>query len=247
MQNKDKIYGIHSVMEALKEAVPINKVLIQKDIHNERIGEIIQILKISEIPFQFVPKEKLNRITGKNHQGIIALGSVTEFYTIEQILPVLFEKGAVPLIGILSGITDVRNFGAIARSAECLGVDALVIPAQGSAMINEDAMQASAGALHKIPICREINFLRSVKYIKDSGLALIACTEKAEIPINKIDLKNPSALVLGSEGTGISEEIQKLCSGKALIPMQGEIQSLNVSVSAGIIFYEAQRQRNEMK
>lgn len=242
---KGTLYGIHAVMEALDEAIPINKVFIQKDIHNERIRSIIMILKQREIPFQMVPKEKLNRLTTKNHQGIIALGAETEFQSIDAVLPGLFESGKSPLIAILDGITDVRNFGAIARSAECFGIDALVVPAQGSAMLNADAIQASAGALHKIPVCRELNFLKAVRYIKNSGLQLVSCTEKATDEIKDVDFDVPTAIILGSEGDGIHEDLLKASDKKVKIHISGEIQSLNVSVAAGVIFYESQRQRRQ--
>jgi 23S rRNA (guanosine2251-2'-O)-methyltransferase len=243
MEQKEKIYGIHSILEALNEGVTLNKVYIQKDLHNERIKEVIQRLKKAEIPFQMVPKEKLNRLTSKAHQGLIAFTSPTEFYTVEQLIPGLYEQGKIPFLAVLCGITDVRNFGAIARSAECMGVDALVIPAQGSAMINPDAIKTSAGALHKLPVCREINFLRAIKFIRDSGIDLVACTEKADLNIADIDLNAPIAVLLGSEGSGIEENLLDLCQSKARIPMKGEIQSMNVSVAAGIIFYETLKQR----
>jgi 23S rRNA (guanosine2251-2'-O)-methyltransferase len=245
MQSKEKIYGIHSILEAISEGVSFAKVFIQKDIHNDAIKEIIQKLKQYEVPFQFVPKEKLNRLTSKNHQGIIAISSAVEFASIDNILPQIFESGEVPFIALLDNVTDVRNFGAIARSAECFGVQALVIPAQGSAMLNADALQASAGALHKVTVCREINFMRSIDTIRNSGLKLVACTEKADKTISEVDFKGPTAIIMGSEGFGISKELLDICDEKAKIPMTGEIQSLNVSVAAGIIFYEAMKQRGE--
>lgn len=245
MQNKEKIYGIHSILEAIDEGISFAKVFIQKDIHNDGIKEIINKLKQYEVPFQFVPKEKLNRLTSKNHQGIIAISSAVEFASIENIMPQIFESGATPCIALLDSVTDVRNFGAIARSAECFGVQALVIPAQGSAMLNADALQASAGALHKVTVCREINFMRAIETIKNSGLQLVACTEKAGKEIGEIDFSLPTAIVLGSEGSGISKELLDLCDQQARISMEGEIQSLNVSVAAGIIFYEAMKGRKK--
>lgn len=230
-------------MEALSIGRSMNKVFIQKDIHNDRIREIISILKQREIPFHFVPKEKLNRLTSKNHQGVVALGSAIDFLSIENILPEIFETGELPLIAILDGVTDVRNVGAIARSAECFGVQALVVPAHGSAMMNADAVKSSAGALQRIPVCRELNFKRALDYIKDSGLQFVACTEKASKDINEIDFSSPTAVVLGAEGEGINEALLQQCDVKARIPMVGEISSLNVSVAAGIVFYEAMRSR----
>ena len=159
-------------------------------------------------------------------------------------LPQIFEDGEMPLIALLDGITDVRNFGAVARSAECFGVHAIVAPAQGSAMVNAEAVKASAGALHKMQVCREINFMRSIEYIKSSGLQLVACTEKADMPISEVDFNLPTAIVMGSEGVGIGPELLAQCDIKAKIPMTGDIQSLNVSVAAGIIFYEAMKSRS---
>ena len=238
---KQKIYGIHPVREAVDEGIPINKVYIQKDIHNDRISELIDKLKKFQVPFQFVPREKLNRMTSKPHQGVIAMTSPVEFETIENVLPGIFESGETPLIAILDSITDVRNFGAIARSAECFGIHALVFPGSGSAMLNADALKSSAGALNKIHLCREINFMKSMLAIKASGLRLIACTEKAEKEISQVDYSFPSAIVMGAEDEGIHPSLLEICDEKVKIPMQGDIQSLNVSVAAGIIFYEARR------
>ena len=243
MKEKEQIYGIHSVMEALDEGTSFNKVFIQKDLHNDRIKEVIQKLKKYLIPFQFVPKEKLNRLTTKAHQGIVAVISQVEFASIDHILPQIFESGETPFIALLDNVTDVRNFGAIARSAECFGVHALVIPAQGSAMINADALQASAGALHKVTVCRELNFLNAIHAIKSCGLQLVACTEKADKEISEINFEIPTAIIMGSEGYGISDEILAMCDDKAKILMTGSIQSLNVSVAAGIIFYTAEKKR----
>jgi 23S rRNA (guanosine2251-2'-O)-methyltransferase len=242
-REEEMMYGIQPVMEALAIGRSLNKVFIQKDIHNDRIGEIISILKQREIPFHFVPKEKLARLTPKNHQGVVAMGSAIDFLSIEDILPQIFETGELPLIAILDGVTDVRNVGAIARSAECFGVQALVVPAHGSAMINADAVKSSAGALQRIPVCRELNFQRSLNYIKDSGLQFIACTEKAKQDMEELDFSAPSAIVLGAEGEGINESLLQQCNLRGRIPMVGEISSLNVSVAAGIVFYTAMRSR----
>lgn len=241
--NKETIYGIHAILEALDSGKSLNKVFIQKDIFSDRMKEVIDKLKKYEVPFQFVPKEKLNRLTSKPHQGIVASTSQIDFLSIENILPGIFEDGQTPFIAIMDSITDVRNFGAIARSAECFGVHALVTPAQGSAMINADALKSSAGALHKVKVCREINFLRSIHTIKNSGLQLVACTEKADKEIAEVDFTLPTAVVMGSEGFGIHEDLLALCDVHAKIPMTGEIQSLNVSVAAGIIFYEGLKGR----
>ncbi|MDQ3072149.1 MAG: 23S rRNA (guanosine(2251)-2'-O)-methyltransferase RlmB [Bacteroidota bacterium] len=246
MQSKEKIYGINPVLEALKEGTSLNKVFIQKDMHNDRIKDIINLLKKQEIPFQFVPKEKLNRLTNKNHQGVVAMGSEVDFLSVENLLPQIFESGETPFLLVLDGVTDVRNFGAIARSAECFGAHALVAPASGSAMINAEAVKASAGALHKVHICRELNFQKAINTIKNSGLQMIACTEKSEKYIGEADLTLPTALVMGSEGFGIDENLLAQCDVLTRIPMAGDIQSLNVSVAAGIALYEMLRQRGNM-
>jgi 23S rRNA (guanosine2251-2'-O)-methyltransferase len=243
MQSKEKIYGIHSVQEAINSGTSLAKVFIQKDIHNDGIRDIILELKKYDIPFQFVPKEKLNRLTTKVHQGIIAISSAVDFASIDDVMPQIFESGETPFIALLDKISDVRNFGAIARSAECFGVHALVIPAVGSAMLNADALQASAGALHNVTVCREINFMRSIENIKNSGLQLIAITEKATKEISDINFNLPTAIIMGSEGFGIDPELLKIVDDSAKIPMTGKIQSLNVSVAAGITFYQAMRSR----
>ena len=243
MQSKEKIYGIHAVLEALNEGLPLNKVLIQRDVQNDRLRDIIQILKKRGIPFQLVPKEKLNRLTSKQHQGIIALGSPVEYLTVSELLPMLYEDGETPLLLVLDGVTDVRNVGAIARSAECFGAHGIVVPAQGSALLNADAMKSSAGALLKVPVCREINFSEAIKYMKGSGLSLMACTEKATQDLADADFSAPLAIVMGAEGEGIHPDLLAACDQQVRIPMTGEIGSLNVSVAAGVILYEAQRQR----
>jgi 23S rRNA (guanosine2251-2'-O)-methyltransferase len=242
-KNEELIYGIQPLMEALSIGRSMNKVFIQKDVHNDRIKEIISILKEREIPFHFVPKEKLNRLTAKNHQGVVGMGSAIDFLSIENILPQIFESGELPLIAILDGVTDVRNIGAIARSAECFGVQALVVPAHGSAMINAEALKSSSGALQRIPVCRELNFKKALDIIKDSGLQLVSCTEKSDADIELFDFSPPTAIVLGAEGEGINEALLHISDARVRIPMSGTISSLNVSVAAGIVFYTAMRSR----
>ena len=243
--NQDFIYGAWPVMEALKASKEFEKVLIQHGLRNEVIKEVISELKHLDIPFQFVPIEKLNRVTRKNHQGIIAYLSPITFSRIEQVLPAIYEKGEDPFLLILDKITDVRNFGAILRTASCTGVHAVVIPVKGSALLNSDTVKSSAGAIYTLPICRSENLKDSIEYLKNSGLKILAATEKGEEVYYNEKLTGPVALIMGSEGEGISPEYLKRSDLLVRIPMKGTIDSLNVSVAAGVLLYEIFRQRNQ--
>ena len=201
------------------------------------------LLKQNNIPYQYVPVEKLNRLTQKNHQGVVGYISSIGYYKIQDVLPTVFEEGKVPLLLILDRITDVRNFGAIARTAECSGVNAIIIPSRGSAQINADAIKTSTGALQKIPVCKEENLKSTIDYLHECGLQVIACTEKTTDYYFQIDFTVPTAIIMGSEEDGILNEYLQKSDGKAKIPLMGEIGSLNVSVAAGIILYEAVSQR----
>lgn len=238
------LFGIRPVIEAIRAGKEIDKILIQANIAGELFSELKKLIHEHKISFQYVPVEKLNRITPKNHQGVIGYTSSVEYYSIEEIIPQLFEAGKTPLILILDRITDVRNFGAIARTAECSGVDAIVIPSKGSAQINGDAIKTSAGALHEIKICRSNNLKTTIDYLKESGLQLISCTEKADTNLYDVNFSLPAAIIMGSEEDGISGEYLKRSDHKVKIPLLGVIESLNVSVAAGVILYEAVRQRN---
>jgi 23S rRNA (guanosine2251-2'-O)-methyltransferase len=185
----------------------------------------------------------LNRLTLKNHQGVVAFISPIIYQKIENIIPEIFEKGETPLILVLDCITDVRNMGAIARTAECAGVQAIVVPSKGSAQINPDAVKTSAGALYKIPVCRHDNLVQTVRFLQESGLQIVCCTEKTNDFIYKPDYSAPTAIVMGSEEDGVRNEIIRIADHLAKIPMYGEIESLNVSVATGVILYEAIRQR----
>lgn len=230
-------------MEALRSAKNIDKILIQKGMKKELFGEIRQLASATSIPYQFVPVEKLNRITGKNHQGLIAFLSIVEYYEIENLVPFLYEQGKEPFLLILDEITDVRNFGAIARSAECFGVDGIIIPAKGAAQINEDALKTSAGALNTIPVCRSTSLVNASKFIKQSGIKLIAATEKTDKLLTEGKLKGPIAIIMGSEEKGIHPALLELADEKYKIPITGKVSSLNVSVAAGVCLYEVRRQR----
>jgi 23S rRNA (guanosine2251-2'-O)-methyltransferase len=246
-KKEDFIFGIRPVIEAINAGKNIDKVLWQKGLRGDNSRELGQLLHANGIPSQSVPLEKLNSICRANHQGIIALLSPIEFSSIENILPGLYEKGEMPFILVLDSITDVRNFGAIVRTAECAGVHAIVIPDKGSARIGADAVKTSAGALMKVPVCRSNNMFKTLELLKNSGLQLIACTEKTKHVIGTTDMNVPLAIVMGAEDEGISNDFLKLCDVRVKIPMQGSIGSLNVGVAAGIITYEVLRQRGLWK
>jgi len=241
--DKMMLFGTRAVIEAIRADKEVDKLFLQTGLSNELSRELMSLVHERNIPVQYVPIEKLNRLTGKNHQGVVGYLSSVTYQKIEDILPTLFEEGKVPLLLILDRITDVRNFGAISRSAECAGVDAIIIPTRGAAQVNADAIKTSAGALHKIPVCREDNLKQTIDYLKESGLKLIACTEKAEQYHFDCDLTSPAAIIMGSEEDGISGEYLKRSDELVKIPMNGTIESLNVSVATGIILFEAIRQR----
>lgn len=242
-ESNQMVFGIRAVIEAIQGGKELESLYIQRGLNGSILEELRSILKEYEISFQSVPVEKLNRLTLKNHQGVVAFISPIIYQKIEDIIPVIYEKGEIPLILILDGITDVRNLGAIARTAECSGVHAIVIPSKGSAQINPDAIKTSAGALFKIPVCRHESLLKTAKFLQESGLQLIACTEKTNNYLYQTDYTGPSAIIMGSEEDGISSELIRIANHLAKIPILGEIESLNVSVSAGIVLYEAVRQR----
>jgi 23S rRNA (guanosine2251-2'-O)-methyltransferase len=244
-EEKNFIFGIRAIIEAVEAGKTIDKLFIQKGLHNDLFAELWKLVRLKRINYKHVPLEKINRLTRKNHQGVFAFISPIDFHNIEDIVPALYEKGKNPLILVLDRITDVRNFGAIARTAECAGVDAILIPEQNAAAINADAIKTSAGALHKITVCRTWNLKLALQFLKDSGIQLIACTEKTQDNMYKPNYTPPTAIIMGSEEDGVSPEFLKLCDGKAKIPMKGKIASLNVSVATGVILYEALRQRND--
>lgn len=243
MTKENLVFGIRPVIEAIKAGKEIEKLLIQSGLKGEGFYELRNLLIELKVPFQYVPVEKLNRVTMKNHQGVICFVSSVAYQPIENILMDVFEQGRVPLFLILDRITDVRNFGAISRTAECVGVDAIIVPSKGSAQINGDAVKTSAGALMNISVCRSENLKTTVEYLQKSGVRVVSCTEKGSESIYDQDYSVPTAIVLGSEEDGISSDLIRISDGLAKIPMHGEIASLNVSVSAGVVLYEAIRQR----
>lgn len=243
VKKENFIFGIHAVQEAVNAGKELDKVLMRRGAVSDQSKNLLGYLNRMEIPVQMVPVEKLNRITGKNHQGVIAFLSEVSYSDITTLLPSIFEKGEDPLILLLDGVSDVRNFGAIARSAECAGVHAIVIPSTGSAAINADAVKTSAGALHRMPVCRHRDLLTVTRFLKDSGLRLYAATEKATDTTYDTDMTGPAGLIIGSEDTGISSKLLKVADFWVSIPMKGTIASLNVSVAAGVILFEMLRQR----
>lgn len=242
-QSKDFIFGIRAVIEAIKSGKQIDKLMIRSGLKGELIFELMAVIKELQIPFQYVPNERINRVTMKNHQGVLAFISPIEFQNIENILPSLFEAGKNPLFVILDKVTDVRNFGAITRTAECAGVNTIIIPEKGSAQISGDAVKTSAGALLKIPVCRVKNLSETIKFLQQSGIQIIAATEKAEDFYYKVDFSIPTAILMGAEDKGVDMEYLKIADKMVKIPVLGEIDSLNVSVAASIMIYEAVKQR----
>jgi 23S rRNA (guanosine2251-2'-O)-methyltransferase len=241
--NENLIFGTRAVLEAIDAGKELDKVLIRKGLSNELYSQLRKALHGQNIPMQFVPEQKLNKLTGKNHQGVVAFITEVSYYRCEDLLPEVFESGKTPLLLVLDRVTDVRNFGAIARTAECAGVDFIVIPSRGSAQINADAVKTSAGALHRIKVCREENLKHTCDFLKESGIKLIACHEKAGRDIYEMSGTEPCAIIMGSEEDGISSEYLKRCDDQVKIPMSGKTASLNVSVATGIVLFEVMRQR----
>jgi len=237
------IFGIHAVLEAVEAGKDVDKVLVKRGSGSDLLKKLLATLRKLEIPVQQVPVEKLNRVTGKNHQGVIAYLSEISYVDITSLLPTVFESGEDPLILLIDGVSDVRNFGAIARSAECAGVNAIVIPSTGSAAINADSIKTSAGALHRIPVCRQRALYAAIKFLQESGLRLFAASEKAKDSIHHTDMTGPVCIIMGGEEKGISHELLSRVDALVSIPMKGTIASLNVSVATGILLFEVLRQR----
>jgi 23S rRNA (guanosine2251-2'-O)-methyltransferase len=245
MDSKQLIFGTRAVMEAIRSGRALDKVYIQSGLNNDLIKELIHEAKARGISYTFAPPQRMQGFSGKNHQGVVAVLSAVHYESIENIVHQLFSEGKDPVILVLDRITDVRNFGAIVRTAESAGVHAVVVPDKGNAPASADAMKTSAGALNYIPVCRSKNLRQTIKELKLSGLRVVACTEKASDTIFEISMEGPLAVIFGSEEDGISPELITAADALARIPMQGKIQSLNVSVAAGICLYEVVRQRNK--
>ncbi|MFA7447221.1 MAG: 23S rRNA (guanosine(2251)-2'-O)-methyltransferase RlmB [Weeksellaceae bacterium] len=246
MKESEKgIFGLRPVIEAIEAGKTVDKLFVQKGLQGEIFYELRKLITEYEIPTQYVPLEKLNRLTRKNHQGIFAFLSPIEFHDIESLLPQIYESGKNPFILILDRVSDVRNFGAIARTAECVGVDAIIVPHKGSASINADAVKTSTGALYNIPVCKEANLKKTIQFLKNSGIQVVGGTEKAVELIYEADYSVPTAILMGSEEDGISDELLKVADRIVKLPMFGTTSSLNVSVACGVFMYEVIRQRGE--
>jgi 23S rRNA (guanosine2251-2'-O)-methyltransferase len=243
VKESEMIFGTRAVIEAVQAGKEVDKILMRRDLQNDLSRELFNIVKTTSIPVQRVPQEKLDRLTRKNHQGVIAFISAVIYQKLEDIVPFLYEEGKNPFVVLLDGVTDVRNFGAIARTCECAGVDALVIPARNSVSVNADAVKTSAGALLSLPVCKESGIPEAIRFLKNCGYKVVAATERAVIEYTQIDYTTPVALVMGGEDTGVSSENLRICDEMVKIPISGSIASLNVSAATAILIYEAVRQR----
>lgn len=236
----DMVFGIQSVTETLRSGKEIERLLIQRELG---MSEIQKLASELGIPYQKVPVEKLNRLTRKNHQGVICFVSPIRYAPLDNVMPQIYEEGLTPFVLMLDRVTDVRNFGAIARTAECAGVQAIVVPSKGGAQINADAMKTSSGALNYISVCRENSLKDATTFLADSGLQVVACTEKATDSIYDVDFTHPTVIIMGSEEDGISPELMSKVDRQVRIPLVGKVDSLNVSAAAAVILYEAVRQK----
>ena len=238
------ICGIRPIMEALAAERPIDKVMIQNGLSGPLLSELKGQLKEAGVTMQYVPIEKLNRTAKANHQGVVALISPITYRTFAEMIEDGQWHSESPMMVMLDHVTDVRNLGAIARSAECAGVEGIIVPQHGSAQIGDEAVKSSSGALLRVPVCREENLKTVIHLARQSGWQICAATEKCEQLYTSVDFRKPTILIMGAEETGISNELMKLCTVRAKLPMKGEVQSLNVSVAAALFFYEAMRQNN---
>jgi 23S rRNA (guanosine2251-2'-O)-methyltransferase len=243
MEKTDMIYGTRAVLEAIAAGKDIDKIMIQTGLANDLIKELMASARQHDIPLAFVPSERLKRLSSKNHQGVICVLSAVAYASLDNLIFGAYQQGKEPFFLILDRITDVRNFGAIVRTAECAGMDGIIIPDKGNAPITSDAMKTSAGALNHVPICREKDLKKTIQLLHDNGIRVVACTEKAEKTIYELNLTGPIAVIMGSEEDGISDILLRLADDLARIPLKGKIGSLNVSVAAGIALFEVMRQR----
>lgn len=243
MEKETTIFGIRAVIEAIKSGENIDKVFLQKGLKGELFTELEQLLKKERLNISYVPVEKLNKLTQKNHQGAVAQIAPISFYELEQLVTEVLESEKTPLFLLLDQLSDVRNFGAIIRTAECTGVSGIIIQKKGGAPVNGDTIKTSAGAIFKIPICKVDHIKDAVFYMQASGVKVIAATEKSEKTLYDISFKEPCAIIMGSEGRGINPSVIKISDETAKLPILGEIESLNVSVACGAFLYEAVRQR----
>ena len=243
MDKTELIYGTRAVIEAVRAGKQIEKIYLQTGLHNDLMKELVNVLKEKDVPYSWVPIEKINRLTSKNHQGVVGYLSAIQYASLQSLIDVAYAEGRVPFFLLLDRITDVRNFGAVARTCECAGLDALVIEEKGNAPVTSDAVKTSAGALHHLPVCRVRSLKQAIKDLQENGIQIVACTEKATQALYEVNLSIPTALLLGSEEDGIAPALLSESDAKARIPMKGKIESLNVSVAAGVAIYEVVRQQ----
>lgn len=243
MDKTDLIYGTRSVIEAVRAGRPIEKIFLQTGLTNDLMKELVNALKDHGVPYSWVPAEKISRLTTRNHQGVVGLLSAVQYVPMQTLIDKAYDEGRAPFFLLLDRITDVRNFGAVARTCECAGLDAMVIEEKGNAPVTSDAVKTSAGALHYLPVCRVKSLREAIKELKENGIQVVACTEKASQNLYEIDLAPPTALLMGSEEDGIDPALLKEADFTARIPMKGKIESLNISVAAGIAIYEVSRQK----
>lgn len=243
IKSKNIIAGRNPVIEALQKGTGVDKVLLYRQASGEHIQQIKELAKQYKVPVQLVPVEKLNQLTNVQHQGVVAFKASVVYHDLQQVIDFLNEKGEVPLLLMLDGVTDVRNIGAIARSAVCCGAQAIVIPDKGVAALGEDAMKSSAGALEHIHICRVNSLMKAVDTLHLNGIKVYASEMKADTMLHQLNLSEPCAIIMGSEDKGVFTGMQKISDAVFKIPMAGKFESLNVSVAAGMILYEAMKQR----
>lgn len=243
MEKDTKIFGIRAIIEAISSGETIDKIFLQKGLRGDLFSELEQLIKVERLNSSYVPIEKLNRLTKKNHQGAVAYIAPISFYDIENLVLEVIESGKQPLFLLLDQLSDVRNFGAIIRTAECTGVSGIIIQKKGGAPVNGDTVKTSAGAIFNIPICKVDHIKDAVFYLQASGIKVIAATEKANQSIYDISFKEPCAIIMGSESKGVNPSVLKIVDEKSKLPLLGTIDSLNVSVACGAFLYEAVRQR----
>lgn len=243
MNKETKLYGIRSVLEAIEANKSLEKIFLQKGLKGDLHSKLENKIKEKNLSFSYVPVEKLNRLTINNHQGVVATISPISFFDLDELVTTVKNNKQNPIFIVLDQLSDVRNFGAIIRTAECTGVDGIIIPKSGSAPINGDTIKTSAGAVFNIPICKVDHIKDAIYYFNTSGIITVAATEKTENSIYDINLKKGCAIIMGSEGKGVSPSVLKIVDTKAKLPMYGKIASLNVSVACGVFLYEIVRQR----
>lgn len=242
-KKENLIIGRQPLIEAIAHGRPIDKILFQQQVSGESIGEIRKLAKQYNIPIQQVPPEKLHSLTRANHQGVIAFAALIQYMDLQQVIDLVLANGQLPLFLMLDGVTDVRNIGAIARTALCCGAQALIIPDKGVGALNEEALKSSAGALEKIQVCRVGSLMKAVDLLHLNGIRVYATEMTASTPVYDTDFTNPCCIIMGSEDKGVFQGLRKISDGNISIPMTAAFESLNVSVATGMILYEALKQR----